>query len=314
MTLAEARAIGSRYGLTVSLLEPLREGSVNSNFRLTAASGERFFMRVYEEQAILGAAAELSMIQQLSELGVPTPAPLPATAGGFAAEHAGKPVGVHPWIDGDILCTARVTPERTFALGRALGTVHCCTSKVNAIPAGRFKVSDLYVRLDAIDGQDRRYADDTRFIRERIARYDAQLSPSLARGLIHGDLFRDNVLWRGDELVALLDFESASNGLFVYDLMVCVHAWCYRDAYQLDLVRALFDGYASVRALGIDEKRTLAGVGALAALRFATTRITDFSLRCPAGERPVRDYRRFLARLEALEGGVLDPIIKEGMS
>jgi homoserine kinase type II len=314
MTLAEARAIGNRYGLTVSALEPLREGSVNSNFRLTVASGERFFMRVYEEQASEGAAAELAMIQELAGLGVPTPAPLPERGGGFAAEHAGKPVGIHPWTDGEILCTGRVTPERTFALGRALARVHCCTPSVSKIPAGRFKTSDLYVRLDAIDGQDRSYVDDTRFIRERLLRYSERLSPDLTRGLIHGDLFRDNVLWRGDELVALLDFESASNGFFVYDLMVCVHAWCFRDVFQLDLVRALFDGYVSVRALGREEQLALPSVGALAALRFATTRITDFSLRCRAGERPVRDYRRFLARLEALEGGVLDPIIKEGMS
>jgi homoserine kinase type II len=101
--------------------------------------------------------------------------------------------------------------------------------------------------------------------------------------------------------------------VFVYDIMVCVHAWCYGDAFDLSLVRALLDGYQAVRALEPAEMGALPAQGALAALRFATTRITDFSLRTAPGQKPARDYRRFLARLEALEDGVLGPIINEGM-
>jgi homoserine kinase type II len=114
--------------------------------------------------------------------------------------------------------------------------------------------------------------------------------------------------------VALLDFESASAGVFVYDLMVCVHAWCYGDRFDVALVRAMIDGYRQERPLSAAELAALAPQGALAALRFATTRLTDFSLRAPPGQAPARDYRRFLARLDALENGLLSPIIEEGAS
>jgi homoserine kinase type II len=312
MTVAEAQQIGRGYGLNVTRLEALRAGSVNSNFRLETSSGARYFMRVYEEQDFAGARAEVAMIRQLAELGVPTPAPLERLDGDTPAAHAGKPVAIYPWIDGDILCSRQVTPAVAQALGRALARVHACTERLSRVPRGRFGLDGLQARLDGIERQSAAYGDDTRFIRQKLAQYGAGPRDRLPRGLIHGDLFRDNVLWQDGELAALIDFESASEGIFAYDVMVCVHAWCYRDAFDAELVRALIDGYCSVRPLEAVEWAQLRSEGALAALRFATTRISDFELRTPPGEAPARDYRRFLQRLAALEAGVLDPIIKRG--
>jgi len=312
MNLAEARRLGAAYGLDVSSVQALSAGSVNSNFCIETHPGARLFLRVYEEQDLAGAQRELATIAGLARLGVPTPAPLERLAGGRADEHAGKPVGVHPWVEGESLCLGRVTPRVASQLGAALARVHVCSAELGERSEGRFGVRDLLARLDQVDRADVRFAADTAFIRQRFERYTAELAARdrLPEGLIHGDLFRDNVLWRAGELVALLDFESASNGLFGYDIMVCVHAWCYGDVYDLALVAALLDGYAEVRALSSEEWRGLTLLGSLAALRFATTRITDFSLRAPPGQPPVRDYKRFLSRLAALEAGVLDPIIK----
>jgi len=222
-------------------------------------------------------------------------------------------VGVHPWVEGESLCWARITPAVARQLGQALARVHGCSAQLSEIPEGRFRISDLLLRLDQVDRVDAHYAADTALIRERIQHYTERLEAlgPLPRGVIHGDLFRDNVLWQQGELRALIDFESLSLGAFGYDIMVCVHAWCYGDAYDTGLVAALLDGYCCERQLSPAEWTSLSVLGALAALRFATTRITDFSLRAPPGEAPARDYRRFLARLAALEAGVLEPLIKE---
>lgn len=124
----------------------------------------------------------------------------------------------------------------------------------------------------------------------------------LTRGLIHGDLFRDNVLWAPDGgLAALLDFESASDGTFAYDLMVTILAWCVGDDLNLARARAMREGYEQVRRLEEDERRGLAAEGAFAALRFAVTRITDFGMRAvPGGPPPGRDWRRFMMRFDKL--------------
>jgi homoserine kinase type II len=319
MTLSEAQAALVDYDLDVAAVQALSLGSVNSNFSVRVTSGARFFVRLYEEQGFEGAAAELTVIRELAANGVPTPAPRARRDGSFVGEHRGKPVGVHPWVDGEILCFRRLTPEATRGVGRALGRVHRCSPRLSQIPAGRFGLDGLRERLDRVDRTDATYAADTRRIRQRLDYHSTRSPSALPGGLIHGDLFRDNVLWRtlpdGHlELLALLDFESASAGIFIYDLMVCAHAWCYGDAFDPGLLRALFVGYREERALEPAERAAVLHQGALAALRFATTRITDFSLRAPPGRAPARDYRRFLQRLDALESGSISSIIEEELS
>ncbi len=316
MTLGEAQAALESYDISVAGVQALDAGSVNSNFCVRTASGERYFVRVYEEQGFDGAASELQVILELANAGVPTPLPLPRRGGGYVGEHRGKPLGVHPWVVGRILCFGSVTPEAARELGRALARVHDRSRALTRIPAGRFGLDGLVQRLEHVDRTDPSYGVFTARIRERLAFHSAHTPSSLPSGLIHGDLFRDNVLWRQRpgaalELCALLDFESASAGAFVYDVMVCVHAWCYGARYDAALVRALLGGYQEERAFEPEERAALLHQGALAALRFATTRLTDFSLRAAPGQEPKRDFRRFLARLDALEGGVLAPIFDE---
>ena len=131
-------------------------------------------------------------------------------------------------------------------------------------------------------------------------------------GVIHGDLFRDNVLFDGGHLVALLDFEQASRGTWVYDLAVCLNAWCFDDGGdgnrpRVELVparaRALLGGYQERRALVAAERGLLAVEARAAAARFTITRITDVYL--PGVDLPGKDFRRYLCRLEGWQG--LDP-------
>ncbi len=297
MSLTEARRVARSFGLDIAHVEALSAGSVNSNFRLAARDGTHWFARVYEEQGTEGAAAELALVRELAAHGVPTPVPLAELA-----EHAGRPLAIYPWVDGEILCQARVTPGACSKVGQALASVHL--SGVESPGEGRFRVADIESRLRAI-GTD---VPEASGMLERLIEYGGKRDAALPRGLIHGDLFRDNVLWHAGEVAALIDFESASRGAFAYDLMVTLLAWCCGDRLEPALMRALVDGYRSRRELEPREWDALRVEGAIACLRFATTRITDFAMRAPAGEPPKRDYRRFLQRLDELERGALDAL------
>src|SRR5688572_14403343 len=151
MSLAHARAIGGEYGLDVAAVDALSAGSVNSNFRFRTASEDSYFVRVYEEQGADGAARELELLDELHRLSVPTPAPLRREAGGHAAQHEGKPVGVVPWVQGESFCFGRVTPAVAHAVGSALARVHTSSGALRHIPIGRFGIANLRARLDFID-------------------------------------------------------------------------------------------------------------------------------------------------------------------
>jgi homoserine kinase type II len=306
LPLDRARELGRAYGVEISQLEPLSLGSVNSNFRAVAADGRELFARVYEEQGVVGARAEMGLLSALARSGSRVPEALPLA--GELPLHAGKPFVVFPWVAGEILCLPRVDAAACRAVGAALARVHLATPGVPRLGAGRFGPSDMLARLARVEVESKRddlLADVAR-VRSLYARLVPARDTSLPSGIVHGDLFRDNVLWQGGQIAALLDFESAFHGPFVYDLMVTVSAWCYRATFELPLVRALVEGYAAVRPLTAAERAAARTEGALACLRFATSRITDFELRAAPGARPARDFRRFLARLTAIEAGMLD--------
>ena len=125
----------------------------------------------------------------------------------------------------------------------------------------------------------------------------------LPTGVIHGDLFVDNVLYLDDQLAALLDFEQASWGRLAYDLAVTVLAFGFgRDDFRPDVTRALIEAYAAVRPPTPAERAAFGAELRFAACRFAVTRITDVHLKQGAGAAPGKRFQRYLARLASLQG------------
>jgi homoserine kinase type II len=116
-------------------------------------------------------------------------------------------------------------------------------------------------------------------------------------GVIHQDLFRDNVLWNNGDLVAILDFEQASRGSFVYDLAVAINDWCWDRPV---IARAMIDAYDRAHPLMEEDRAALPVELRAAAARFTVTRITDVHLR--QVDNPDKDFRAFLARVEHWRG------------
>ena len=307
LSLAMALPLAAQFDLDLRAIEALDAGSVNSNFRLTDRAGNVYFARLYEEQDHAGAAREHALVAALDDAGVPVVRGLRTRDGGSLADFRGKAFAVFPWVEGQILCQARVTPAACGELGAALARVHLCSAQAPKLEPGRFQIPDLRERLERVVASGRTsLLPAVSRIAERLDHYEATRAQDLPKGICHGDLFRDNVLWQGKKLRALIDFESVCKNPFVYDLMVTVLAWGYGSEFELGLVQALFDGYRSVRPLSAAEVAALRSEGAIACLRFASTRLTDFSLRVPDGATPGRDFQRFLARMSAIENGVLD--------
>jgi homoserine kinase type II len=292
--------VASEHGLGRCLgVVPISAGTVNSNYFLDTETG-RVFVRLYEQQEVDGVAYEWQLLDHLSAGGVRVP---PRVSGPLPGEVrvGGRPVAVFRAVSGEDLCQARVTHDRAAAVGAALARAHRVGADFPVIRKGRFTLGDVSrllqqageaARPELAPTLARLTALTTELVRDTPA--------DLPRGVVHGDLFRDNVLWHGAELVALLDWESASHGILAYDVAVTVLAWCCGSELDWQLARAMVTGYRSERELAASEWTGLWWMMRTACLRFATTRITDVYLRgtYPAG---YKDFNRFLMRLDAVE-------------
>lgn len=276
----------------------IEAGTVNTSYALETSTG-RYFLRLYEEQPKPGAEAEARLLLHLAASGVPTPAPIKARDGSMVQVVCGKPAAIFPWVAGEMLCLRAVTPAAAHAVGAALARMHLAgpaEPAATSLGAGRFGADELVARCDRIsrvaDPEARAQAEP---LRDAVILVDRKRRGDLPRGLVHGDLFRDNVLWDDGAISALLDFESAHRGPFAYDLAVLVLSWSFRDAFDMDVARALVAGYREVRELTEPEREAFYVEAVFGALRFTITRITDDAIR--VGKK----WQRFVARREALE-------------
>jgi len=306
----EIEQVISTYGLDVAEAKGVLAGSVNTSFQVVDGQGRRFWLRVYEEQDHRGASREARLLSRLAAAGVNTPSPLARVEAGpdgrFVATIRDKPACAFPFIEGIHRCQASVTTDDAALVGASLARVHragqAFTEADALTSSSRFSIGDIRARLTSLSG--RGLPAELEAARRRLeqqAERLAQVIPKAAPlALIHGDLFRDNVLFTPDGSVSLLDFESASTGQAAFDLMVTTLSWCFGDDLDRELARALFRGYAAIRPLDAAEIGELWDQGRIACIRFATTRMSDYELR-PRDQGVYKDYRRFLARLRALD-------------
>jgi homoserine kinase type II len=305
LPLPEAQALAKRFGKTVVAVTGIRGGSVNSGYRLDLDDGNRLFARIYEEQDEAGARRDVALSRGLVQSGVPTPDPL-LTKGGegivlLGEGEAAKPVALLPWVDGEMRCQASVVPEDVHQVGAALARFHAATPKLPTVSPSRFDLAGLLLRCDKIaEGPDEGLASWADPLRAWLREVSARRVGECPRGVVHGDVFRDNVLFAGPQLTAILDFESAAEGPFVFDLAVTMLAWCFGDDFEPKLARSLVAGYQSVRKLDENERRGLFYEAHFGTLRFATTRITDYAMRAGDGTNLTKDYRRFFFRMGRL--------------
>jgi homoserine kinase type II len=308
---AELTEVAKTFGLgEIHSCTPISAGTINSNFSVLTERGH-WFVRINEGKAEVDVAWEARIVEALAAGGVATPAPMRASDGrsyALLAGTRGKWVSVFPWRDGTHLAPEDVTEALASELGGALARLH----RVGLELPASWRRGSIY-DPDHLAARYARFASNCDPALERaievlgeelaVLSEAAHLRRSVPTGIIHGDLFRDNVLWEGERVVAILDFEQASGGSLAYDLGVCINDWCWTGAPRIDLVKALVAGYQVVRPLSRTERVALPIEVRAAAARFTITRITDVYLARVSN--PEKDFRAFLARSEAWRGPAL---------
>jgi len=304
----DVRAILRSFGIgSYEAHRSIPVGTINTNLRVEAG-GETLFLRVNEGKSREDVAREAAIVAHAAARGVPTPAPRRAPTGDpfvlWPHDGTTQIVSLFPWVPGGTLRRDQVTPAHAAAVGAALAHLHRAGADFSDHRPGRYEPDEIDRRLARVRGLGRpELAEAVAILTPELAALGGARASELPLGLIHGDLFIDNVLYADQgPLTALLDFEQASWGRLAYDLAVTTLAFAFgRDDFRPELTRALLDAYSAVRPPTAAER---AGFGAelhFAACRFAVTRITDVHLKQGPGAPPGKRFQRYLDRLAALK-------------
>jgi len=263
------------------------------------------FLRVNEGKSADDVEREAKIVLYAHLHNVSTPAPLLTDDGDMPfLTWKGEHVSVFPWVGGRTLARAEVTTSHAAAVGAALAGLHLAMDGFGDHRPGRYEPDEIDARLARVAALARpELAAAVALLKPELARLRTERAPDLPMGIIHGDLFIDNVLYDdGGALTALLDFEQASWGRLAYDLAVTTLAFGYgRDDFRPEIVRALIDAYTAARPVTDVERAAFGAELRFVACRFAVTRITDVHLKREAGAAPGKNYQRYLDRLASVK-------------
>ena len=305
LTPDDLAAIARGYGLgQVRSVSFVPQGSINTNAWLTAAGG-RVFVRQTTVRGPPDLLFEAALLDHLSESRFPAPSLLRTAAGTVFLPQAGGFVTVFKPLAGDELTRAQLTPGHCERLGAELGKLHRITNSFARERANPYGPEVVEAWVAALSGHERGEVKAAAAeLAEALALVRRRKPGLLPQGVIHADLFMDNVKWIGSRVSAFFDFEMACRDVYVLDLAVTLNAWCYdrdRGGYQDELTRALVRGYRQERPLSDKECEALYLEALFGAVRFTASRIRDFHLSTLPPERLARkDYTTYLARVRDL--------------
>lgn len=276
----------------------IAEGVENTNYIVHTTRGS-FILTIYEKRV---AAQDLpffmALMRHLAQRGVPCPVPLVDASGQALGTLSGRTAALVTFLEG--LWVRRPKPEHCAHVGEALARLHLAgegfpMTRANALGLQGWR--DIFVRFS--ESADEIATGLSSVIAEELEQLRAMWPQSLPSGVIHADLFPDNVFFIGPELSGLIDFYFACNDALAYDLAICLNAWCFEADHSFNITkgRALIQGYDRVRPLERAEREALPLLARGAALRFLLTRSYDW-LNTPADAQVTpHDPIDFLRRL-----------------
>ena len=277
----------------------IAEGVENTNYLLHTESGP-FFLTLYEKRV---APADLpfflGLMEHLANAGIRCPTPVRDAQGQSLRRLAGRPAALVTFLEG--VWIRRPQVAHCAAVGQAMARMHLAgqnfsLSRANALgPSGWHA---LYARF-------KEHADEIApglgaTIEQELEHLARHWPTDLVLGVIHADLFPDNVFFLGDQLSGLIDFYFACNDALIYDIAIALNAWCFESDHSFNMTKgqALLNGYQAVRSLKPEGRRALPLLARAAALRFLLTRAHDWLHTSAEAFVKRKDPLEYLRRLK----------------
>lgn len=285
----------------------IAEGVENSNYMLHTTKGV-YFLTLYEKRvAPQDLPFFLGLMNHVAAKGIHCPVPIRDRRGEMLGELAGRPAAVVSFLEG--LSVKRPQPRHCAQLGAGLAQFHLAgrdfpLRRENALNVQGWRPLFESCRARADEVSPGLAAE----LGAELDILEAQWPKSLPQGVIHADLFPDNVFFIGEALSGLIDFYFACNDALAYDLAICLNAWCFEGdgSFNITKARALSQAYHAVRPLDAAELAALPLLARGSAMRFLLTRLYDWLNHPPGAFVRPKNPLEYLRRLR-FHRGVASP-------
>ena len=289
----ELAHIVAQYPIGTSLqLEEIPGGFGNSNFKLTTTDGE-FLLKICDEKDSAELNMQISLLQHLYQHAYPTVYPILTKDQHHLIHETFGSVMLYPFLQGT---QPQPSPNTLAQLGEALAKLHRIPP-IAGLPPFAMGISQMLPFLQEVEDTEFATHSFVELLKLQLEEIEHPLNAPLPKGLLHGDLFLDNTLFDGEDLVAILDFEEGCYDTLLIDVGMTIIGCCYTSDHRLNLkaVRRFLDAYNVVRPLTDSEWKHLDDFVHYAALSIAFWRFRQFNIRRPDARR-ANTYEEMITR------------------
>ena len=293
----------SKYNLGKLLkFKGIQEGIENSNYFIKTDTG-KFILTIYEKRV---EAKDLpffmGLMKNIFNENFPSPEPIINKNGNYITEIFGKKAAVVSFLEG--FSKKNLTPDNCHEVGIYTAKLHMITKNLNIKRTNRLSVNSWRLIYGKIQKDcSKIYPDLTKIIETNLEIIENNWPKNIPCGIIHADLFPDNIFFKGNKLTGIIDFYFSCYDFYALEIAICLNALCFEGknenlSFNVTKAKKFIDGYSSVRKLAEEEKESLKILCQGAAMRFLLTRVFDYLNLTEDALVKIKDPVEYLKRLE----------------
>ncbi len=278
----------------------ITKGIENTNYLLKTKKN-KFILTIFEKRV---SNKEIPFFMRLMEIlhssNINCPKPLKNKNGSYLIKLRNKTACVVSFLNGKD--KIKLNSKNCFAVGKMMAKIHQATKNIKISRKNSMGIKELGPLLKSIKFKSKKFSNLEKFLTNNLNDVKKNWPLGLPKGIIHGDLFIDNIFFKKDKLSGVIDFYFAANDIFMYEIAICINALCFdqkNSKFKLNKqkISELIKGYESVKKISYKEKKSLNILCRGAAIRYLLTRLFDYSNTPKTALIKIKDPNEYYQKL-----------------
>ena len=242
----------------------------------------------------------MKLMDQLNYLKINSTKPLKDKNGNHLIRIKNKTACIVSFLDGKD--KKKLNIKNCFDVGQFIAQMHLSSKKIKLYRKNSMGIKNLNPLFNSIKFKSKKFINIEKFLHHNFKDIKKEWPRGLPSGIIHGDLFIDNIFFKNNKLSGIIDFYFAANDYFMYEIAICVNALCFDKKNSKFLinkkkVKNLIKGYESIRKISIKEKNSLNILCRGAAMRYFLTRLYDYTNTPKTALIKIKDPREYYQKI-----------------
>ena len=302
LTSKDVLSLSSKYKINeVVKFEGIKKGIENSNY-LLKTNKKKFILTIFEKRVQKkDLPFFMNLMNKLNQKKIICPKPLKSKSGKLLSMIKGKSACIVTFLEGKD--KANLDYKNCFDIGKNIAKLHKAASKIGLYRENSMSVNRLDALLKSIKFRSTKTTSKLKStLNTNLKNIKKEWPKNLPKGIIHGDLFIDNIFFNKNKFSGFIDFYFSSNDYLMYEIAICINALCFDRKNNKFLmnnqkIKNLIDGYENIRTISKKEKNSLNVLCRGAALRYLLTRIYDYFNTPKTALIKIKDPKEYLQKL-----------------